>query len=101
MKTAFKAAALLSSVVLVGGYVFLRAGGGGGLFPSSKSGRISRTVVDDEPLVPATAPAAESVSTAATRPRLMPGSKSAHAFEADDNVIFGDAQPATKPGNPR
>jgi hypothetical protein len=113
-----RVAAVLSSIVLVVGYMLYRTGGS--LFPSTKSGRISmeedpsatRIPKHDATQTPSTQsrdkremlPGSKSMAplirpeqpseSAAPEPRLMPSSKSGAVFEAKDIV---DGSPAPKP----
>ncbi|MGH7177251.1 MAG: hypothetical protein ACREJC_07720 [Tepidisphaeraceae bacterium] len=94
----FKAVAIVSSVVLVAGYVLFVSAGG--LLPGSKSARVARFHEDaDEPAAPIYR---ETAPPPPTDVRMMSSSKSGIAISPKD-MRFGDLQaltlaaPATQP----
>jgi hypothetical protein len=81
----FRGAAIASALVLVGGYVWVRATGISpvrALMPSTKSGRVVPADAEVE-LGPATAPTTRAAE-------FLPGSKSAAIFHDDAPVVYGD-----------
>jgi hypothetical protein len=75
----FKVAAVVSSLVLVGGYVALQSGHSS--MPGTKSGRVNGPA--DETSRSAKQPA---------RRALLPGSKSNRMDEEGQNVLYGDGK---------
>ncbi len=65
-------AAIVSAVLLVGGYVWYRSGAGGSVFPGSKRGAVE--IGDENAAPPPDQDTASASST--TAPQLLPGWKS-------------------------
>lgn len=82
-----KHVAVVSAVVLVGGYVLLS---GGGLMPGSKSSRIVRPSADME-----SAEAAPSTHPTETEFDVMSSSKSGRVFHGD--LVTPATSPTTRP----
>jgi hypothetical protein len=108
-----KIGAVVCSIVLVSGYVYYRGGGGGSLFPSSKSGRISRDVPEQHETPPSTSPAQLELMSSSkslspiVKPRerppsdavtVMPGSKSSAVFTSTDRTDT-DPPPSSQPSS--
>lgn len=95
-----KIAAVVSSLVLAGGYVLSQ--GGFSLFPSTKSGRTLQFTDESVAMAatdtPTTQPAA--VPTTQTRRMLLPGSKSNGHSKEPQNIIFGDGHVIFEPVEP-
>jgi len=98
--------AVISAVVLVGGYVFLKSGGGRAIMPSTKSGRIVNEPERDPLLMPGSKSSAPFIASdkdknpSTTKRTMMSGSKSMSHVIDGENVLFGDGsttQPATNP----
>jgi len=93
--------AIVSAVVLVGGYVFLKSGGSAAIMPSTKSGRVVNESDRDEALLPgskSSAPFAanDKLDTSAPAERgLMSSSKSGPIARPD--MFEPTTQPTTAP----